>query len=204
MRTRSEAKAVAILDAATDEFLAHGFTTATMDGIAARAGVSKRTVYDHFGGKERLFRSVVDGVAARSQAITAALRADLSTMEDPASELEGLAVAYARGVTRPDVIRLRRLVIREAERFPDVADRYLALGPHAALDALTEGFADLADRGLLAAGPPRELASHFAYSVLGPLLDEALFHPSRPPAPAAVERHARDAARRFLRAARPD
>ena len=61
-----------------------------------------------------------------------------------------------------------------------------------------------ADGGLLAVEPPRELATHFAYAVLGPLLDEALFHPSRPPAPAAVERHARDAARRFLRAARPD
>lgn len=202
VRTRSEAKTTAILEAATDEFLAQGFLVATMDGIAARAGVSKRTVYDHVGDKEQLFRTVVDGVVERSSTITGALATAFDAMEDLA-ELEELAVAYARAVTRPEVVRLRRLVIKEAERFPDLAERYLAHGPHAALGALTAGFAGLVDRGLLAAEPSRDLATQFAYGVLGPLVDEALFRPTQALPDPVVERQARAGARHFLHASRP-
>lgn len=51
----TDRKRVAIIDAAIEEFLAAGYDATSMDRIAARANVSKRTVYNHFPSKEALF-----------------------------------------------------------------------------------------------------------------------------------------------------
>lgn len=48
-----------ILDAAVELFLELGFDQTSMDAVAARAGVSKTTVYAHFGDKLELFRAVI-------------------------------------------------------------------------------------------------------------------------------------------------
>lgn len=63
-RGRSQEKRAAILSAAEALFLDGGYEGATVDAIAARADVSKRTVYDHFGGKERLFSAVMAAVSS--------------------------------------------------------------------------------------------------------------------------------------------
>ncbi|HGL4261000.1 TetR/AcrR family transcriptional regulator [Burkholderia dolosa] len=55
----TDRKRAAIVDAAIDEFLAAGYDATSMDRIAARAGVSKRTVYNHFPGKEALFAAIL-------------------------------------------------------------------------------------------------------------------------------------------------
>ena len=57
-RQLASPKRPAILDAAVGEFLAKGFEGASMDRIAARAGVSKRTIYDHFSSKDGLVRAI--------------------------------------------------------------------------------------------------------------------------------------------------
>ena len=58
-RPKDLAKRAAILDAAREMFRLHGFDGASMDQIAAEAGVSKLTVYSHFGDKSTLFGTVV-------------------------------------------------------------------------------------------------------------------------------------------------
>jgi TetR/AcrR family transcriptional regulator, mexJK operon transcriptional repressor len=58
-RPKDLAKRAAILDAAREMFRVHGFDGASMDQIAAEAGVSKLTVYSHFGDKAALFGTVV-------------------------------------------------------------------------------------------------------------------------------------------------
>src|SRR5437764_7215203 len=57
----SERKRHAIVDAACAEFLREGYSASSMDEIARRAGVSKPTIYSHFGNKERLFLAVIGG-----------------------------------------------------------------------------------------------------------------------------------------------
>ncbi|MEE6140153.1 TetR/AcrR family transcriptional regulator [Mycobacterium sp. 050128] len=64
-RGRSETKRLAILDAAQELFVAHGFDVASVDAISARAEVSKRTVYDHFGDKENIYTTVVERSAEK-------------------------------------------------------------------------------------------------------------------------------------------
>ncbi|AIO37230.1 bacterial regulatory s, tetR family protein [Burkholderia cenocepacia] len=55
----TDRKRAAIIDAAIEEFLAAGYDATSMDRIAARARVSKRTVYNHFPGKEALFAAIL-------------------------------------------------------------------------------------------------------------------------------------------------
>ncbi|MCD9028809.1 TetR/AcrR family transcriptional regulator [Luteimonas sp. BDR2-5] len=56
----TDRKRVAILDAAVAEFRASGYEATSMDRIAASAGVSKRTVYNHFPSKEALFVRILE------------------------------------------------------------------------------------------------------------------------------------------------
>jgi TetR/AcrR family transcriptional regulator of autoinduction and epiphytic fitness len=55
----TDRKRIAIIDAAIAEFRANGFESTSMDKIAATAGVSKRTVYNHFPGKDELFAEIL-------------------------------------------------------------------------------------------------------------------------------------------------
>jgi TetR/AcrR family transcriptional repressor of mexJK operon len=87
-RGKSPEKRDAILDAARDAFSGADYGETSVDVIAARAGVSKRTVYDHFGGKEALFGAVL---TRETTTLVAALRSaideELPEGCDPASSL---------------------------------------------------------------------------------------------------------------------
>lgn len=63
----TDRKRAAIVDAAVAEFRAAGYEATSMDRIAARAGVSKRTVYNHFPSKEALFGHIVEDLMARGE-----------------------------------------------------------------------------------------------------------------------------------------
>ena len=60
----------AILDAARRVFFSNGFAQTSVDTIAAQAGVSKQTIYNHFGDKRALFVAVAEAVHAEAQAAT--------------------------------------------------------------------------------------------------------------------------------------
>ena len=64
-RRLTDRKREAIIQAAIAEFRAHGFEITSMDKIAATAGVSKRTVYNHFPSKEELFAEILNQLWAR-------------------------------------------------------------------------------------------------------------------------------------------
>jgi TetR/AcrR family transcriptional regulator of autoinduction and epiphytic fitness len=81
-------KRAAILDGAVDVFISMGYELASMDKIAETAGVSKRTVYNHFGSKENLFQAVVNDFLTQRQ--------NLKTIAyDPDKTLEEQLVAFA-------------------------------------------------------------------------------------------------------------
>ena len=65
----TDRKRVAILQAAIDEFRGHGFEATTMDRVAATAGVSKRTVYNHFPSKDVLFAEILLQLWQKSAAL---------------------------------------------------------------------------------------------------------------------------------------
>jgi len=173
--TRSARKRQAILDAALEIFLEHGFVGAGMDQVAAAAGVSKVTVYHHFTDKQRLFVAVVEAAISEAEAGSRGVVERLATSTDLPRDLSRFARRHVALVTQPHLVRMRRLVVAESGRFPDLARAWHAAGPergHATLAAQIRG---LAERGLLRAPDPMLAAQHLNYLILSVPLNEALF-----------------------------
>ncbi|WP_371616438.1 TetR/AcrR family transcriptional regulator [Streptomyces sp. NBC_00454] len=110
----------AIACAAYAEFLAGGYSAASVDAIATRAGVSKPTVYKHFGSKEQLFLEVVGGVLDAACAELEPCPATLAAAPDLRAALVEVQYRWARRLVSAELMSLRRLVIGEAERFPQL------------------------------------------------------------------------------------
>jgi TetR/AcrR family transcriptional repressor of mexJK operon len=173
--SRSARKRQTILAAGQALFLSNGYQGTSVDQIATRAGVSKQTVYKHFGDKHQLLLTIVtdalDIAASRFHDLIDAL--PLTTALD--ADLKGLAAEYLFAVLQEPVVQLRRLVIGEANRLPDLARMYYERAPTRTLEALTECFRQLHDRGLLHAPEPSLAAEHFAFLIVGKPIDQALF-----------------------------
>jgi AcrR family transcriptional regulator len=198
---RSERKRRAILDAATEIFLRNGFLGASMDEVAARAEVSKQTVYKQFASKEALFVAIVGGMTGVAGDEVQREIAELGERDDPEKQLLAYAERQLMVVLTPRLMQLRRLVIGEANRFPALGRALYDGGPGRAVAGLTSAIARWNDRGLLAVEDPRAAASHFNWLVMGePVNNAMLLGDESVPEPAALRRHAADGVRVFLAA----
>ncbi|GAB2991165.1 TetR/AcrR family transcriptional regulator [Streptomyces pseudoechinosporeus] len=143
---RAELKRQAIVRAARELFLREGFGVG-MDTIAAEAGVSKVTVYNHFGSKEALFTAVItDALDEPLAGESSAALEGLTEAENLRAALIEAAGAWVHAVrTNHEVTALRNLVAAELHRFPELGEawRHRATESHHpavanALRALTE------------------------------------------------------------------
>jgi TetR/AcrR family transcriptional repressor of mexJK operon len=195
----------AVVAAATGLFLRQGYQGTSIDDIAATARVSKRSIYNNFGDKQRLFTEIVLGATPTAAEFTEHLIAGLAAAADVPATLRSLARDHIAAVAQPRVLRLRRLIILEATRFPDLAREYHQRAPGQVIAALTTAFAALHQRGELHAPDAALAAEHYSYLVLGALLDSALFTPDAPlPPPAELQRIADAGVTTFLNAYRPN
>jgi TetR/AcrR family transcriptional repressor of mexJK operon len=100
------------------------------------------------------------------------------------------------------VLSLRRLIIAEADQFPDLAESYYALAPTRGIDVVAGNLKHYVRAGLLTVDNVRLAASHFAYLTLSPAQDRVLFMPTKLPSSRERSRLCRAAARAFVRAYR--
>jgi TetR/AcrR family transcriptional repressor of mexJK operon len=185
-----------IREAATTLFLEKGYAGTTMDDIAHGAAVSKQTVYTHFPSKEELFTDLVLANAARVDEFIGLIGPTLGDAEGLEQGLRKLARRYLDFVSRPEVLRLRRLIIGESGRFPDLARQYYERVPKRVYDALAAAFKDA-----LPTDQPMRAAQHFAWLTLGVTLDRGMFYPVETAIdPSDIDRLTRDAVRVFLAA----
>ena len=191
----------AILDAATAVFLRHGYLGTSMDEIAALAAVSKQTVYKHFSTKEALFVEIVSSTTRQAGDKVHDEMPRFGNGDDPAEYLEAYAYRQLAIVLRPRIMQLRRLVIGEVARFPELAKALFDGGPKRAISVIAAALKDLADRGHLAIDDPKLAASQLNWLVMGePLNRVMLLGDGAIPAPAALRRHAAESVRMFLAA----
>lgn len=163
LRTGSGPKRSAILRAARELFVADGFDRTSVDAVAARAHVSKRTVYDYFGDKQNLLEAVFDELGT---SLLATIRSTLAGALDPVTSTEQLEPALVDFSLRiatdwldsAEFAGLQRLARIDAERLPPTQDRALADAPE---EAIGECFAALADAGMLEVPDPRLAADHY-------------------------------------------
>jgi AcrR family transcriptional regulator len=174
---RSAQKKRAILAAATEVFLSHGYLGASMDEVAATAAVSKQTVYKHFKDKEHLFAEIILGTNSDlADRLAHTYATALGQATDAGAALRGLARGFLGDLTRPDVLRLRRLVLAEADRFPAVCAAWFTDGFEKSLALLGESLSGLAERGLLRELPDPTLAAyHFAGLVMYKPMNQVMF-----------------------------
>jgi len=126
---RSDRKRRVILEAATDLFLRNGYLGTSMDEVASVAGVSKQTVYKHFSDKEGLFQELVLATIDQVGEPFYEALPSLEDTDDVEEDLRALARGLIRIVMRPRLLQLRRLVIAEAGRFPELSGPYLGQKP---------------------------------------------------------------------------
>ncbi|MFB6551267.1 TetR/AcrR family transcriptional regulator [Streptomyces sp. NPDC056405] len=200
--SRSARKHEAILEAATSVFLNKGYAGTSMDDIAKLAAVSKQTVYKHFSDKEKLFADIVLATTDRLDT-TIDLLADLSTDDANLEEnLTRLARQLLTALTDPRVIQLRRLIIANADVFPDLGTEWYERGFQRGLTTLAATFQRLTEQGLLRIDDTLLAANHFSGLLLWIPVNKAMFTGSAQQTEADLDRYAAEGARVFLAAYR--
>lgn len=197
--TAMDDKARSVLDAATQVFLEHGFTAATTDMIQKKAGVSKATVYARYPTKEALFSEVISRTCARVAAGVDAVETESGCIRD---QLTDLGAGYLHLLLQPSNLALFRVVIAEAQRFPDLARHFYLSGPKTIVSLLTQQLGqavareelDLQSVGLSGA------AELFLNSLRGSAQLECLLHPLARPSEAQVDHWVEIAVVMFMRA----
>jgi TetR/AcrR family transcriptional repressor of mexJK operon len=174
---RTARKRRAILAAATEVFLQHGYLGASMDEVAARAGVSKQTVYKQFADKQHLFADIILGTTVQVvDGFAQAFASILDEATDVRQAFRDLARRFLDTLLQPDVLRLRRLVLAEADRFPDISAAWFDGAFHRSMELLGESMTRLADRGMLRELPDPALAAYqFAGLVMYKPMNQAMF-----------------------------
>lgn len=200
---RSRAK---ILAAAEEVFLHSGFLGANMDSIAEKAVVSKQTVYAHFQSKEALFLEVIaamTGGAARAIGEDVEDRLDDSPVAD---YLAAVAIDQLEIVMTPRLMQLRRMVIGEAERFPELGRSLYENGPLVSIRRIARALAHYMALGQIRDCDPLRAATQFNWMVMGAPTNAAmLLGDAGIPSRSELHAHAHEAVRIFLAAyAMPD
>ena len=106
-----------ILEVATELFLAEGYGSTSIEAVAARAGISKRTFYHRFDDKSALFAAVVHEIIEQIRPPAGVPLIEGATLPDILRRLAGLIV---RAALLPQAIALHRLVMAESARFPEL------------------------------------------------------------------------------------
>lgn len=197
-RTKSREK---ILAAGERLFLEHAYLGTSMDAVTEAAGVSKQTVYAHFASKEALFLSVVAHMVGSSTDT----HSDMVKTPSPDTPLPEYLRAYARENLRiamtPRLMQIRRLVIGELPRFPELAESLWTHGPAASIAMLTEALVLYQASGEVKAGDPARLAAQFNWLVMGgPTSEAMLLGDAALPSLEEQERHADECTQIFLAA----
>jgi len=171
-RRRKEARPGELVAAALACFAERGFAATKLDDIAAKAGVSKGTVYLYFPSKEELFKAVV-----RESLLPNIARAE-SLIDDPAipaaAQLRGLLEFMTGRMASSPVGIIPKLIVTEAGNFPDIARFYLDQVVHRGFALVGRVLTRGIERGEFRTIDVR----HTTFCVIAPLLLTALWRHS--------------------------
>jgi TetR/AcrR family transcriptional repressor of mexJK operon len=146
-RRDSQRRTKAILDAAAKLFLKDGFSATSMDLVADKANVSKRTVYGHFHNKEQLYTAVVKRMC--SEILPDSMTRPMKKGERIEERFQQIGVAFLSSIYSLEQIRLFWLVVAESRTYPSIG-RLMYEGPIQSARAVLRLFLDdLARDGIL-------------------------------------------------------
>ncbi|SDI59104.1 DNA-binding transcriptional regulator, AcrR family [Ferrimonas sediminum] len=143
---RKSKKRCQILEAATELFMQNGLETTSMDEVAERAGVSKQTVYSHFGNKDDLFVHCIESRCSSHQMTPEGFDLDA----DPAEVLLDFAHRFSDMVLGPEARHIYCSCVRSAETHPELSELYYGAGPSRMQELMLGYLTQLNQRGILA------------------------------------------------------
>ncbi|TAF08637.1 MAG: TetR/AcrR family transcriptional regulator [Nostocales cyanobacterium] len=135
-------KVDAILAGAMQEFLAHGYSGATMDRVTEGAGVSKATVYSYFQDKEGLFTALIERLAKQKYLAVFNPQDSQFLVGEPEIVLRRIANNILDNIgCSQELLSFVRLIIAESGRFPSLAQVFVRNVDKTGLNAITQYFA---------------------------------------------------------------
>jgi TetR/AcrR family transcriptional repressor of mexJK operon len=198
-RPKDLEKREAILDAAQSLFAERGIDGVPIEAIAARSGVSKVTVYGHFGDKATIFDSIVQRETERlKQSLCQAPSG--SGLEDT---LNRFGMALIDMLTQPCHLALDRAVSLEAQRNPDLGRRFFEAGPGQVRTMLTMLLSQAQEKGVIDVDDPECAAEDMLALWLGFDAIERRFCGGCIPDEQTLRNHVSRAVRLFLKATAP-
>ncbi|MEL7630358.1 TetR/AcrR family transcriptional regulator [Pectobacterium aroidearum] len=190
-------KSLVVLQAATEIFLVHGFSSATTDMIQKAAGVSKATLYACFPSKDSLFSAVIEHECFR---LEQSIRAIQTAPGDFINTLYQIGLSYLGIVLSPNGLALYRVVVAEAPRSPHLARQFYLSGPKTtiALVAHQLELAEQAEEISIHSIGTEVAAAQFINLLRGEALMECLMHPESRPSAEQLDRWVHTAITTFI------
>jgi AcrR family transcriptional regulator len=195
-RQEAEDRMTRLLEIAQRHFLTAGYRETSLDSITREAGIAKKTLYHHFGGKAGLFTAIVETLR---RSWIAELNDIVLVSSQPQRVLEAVALHLLDVGTRRDMIELHRLFLVEAHRFPDLARGvYDQDGAPRGMEPLSSYLRTAVAEGALAIDDVALATEQFTSLVLGGIRGRLLLGAARRPGAAERHRLARQAVHIFL------
>lgn len=162
-RCKSEKKCQQMLCAAAELFLTKGFENTSMDQVAVDAGVSKQTVYNHFGSKEALFSAIISSKCEAGNLTDKLFDDDASVIE----VLQTLAQRFCELMISDESIAVKRACVAETPQRIKVAKLYWDAGPKQLLENFARYLAEQNARGKTHIDNPSFAAQQFLFMLKG-------------------------------------
>jgi AcrR family transcriptional regulator len=198
-REQAEQRHNELLETALDHFLEKGFELGTIEAIATKVGMTKRTVYARYPDKVSLFRAAVnlalDRYAVGEEELAAA---DCGDIEQTLVRLARLRVDM---VATPNGLRLQRIINTESYRFPDIFEAAYERGALPAIRFMAELLERETKAGRLAIAEPMKASIVFMSMVAGG--PARILIAGMPLSGAEIDKRIGFAVRLFLDGARP-
>lgn len=191
--TRSERKRAAIVEAAVDEFLSRGFRDTSMDRIAERAEVSKRTVYNHFSNKDELFRAIATDLV---EELASSESGEFNPEQPLPEQLHKVLLYQVAVMTSEKFVGMSRVLLAEAFRSPELIRETFEQGMGE--DAVTKWVRQAAAAGAIEVRDASAAANQLLSLLKGPLYWPLVFRFSKPQSGVEREQIISDAVAMFL------
>jgi AcrR family transcriptional regulator len=166
------ARTTALINAATRVFLREGYGLASIDKVAAEAGVSTRTIYERHKNKADLLGAVISRLVDRMSTVLAT--ADLNRLE-PRAALSVIAETITGRARDPDAAALFRIVATESHRFPELAAKMRENNKQCVDNVVANYLRAQVTRGELALADPDRAATLFLQMICSELHESLLF-----------------------------
>ncbi|MGC0152047.1 TetR/AcrR family transcriptional regulator [Chromobacterium vaccinii] len=189
-----------VLRAATELLLGDGYRALSIEAVAKRAGVAKKTVYRFADNREQLLAAIVDDWTA---GLARAVEAPLDQENDVAQALEALLLSLAERVLSAEAVGMFKLLINDFPGREQALAAYTGHGIRHSASLLTDWLAERRRRGLLRMDDPASCAELLLAMAIAEPLRRMALGLAAPGVDAALRARVRAAARLCYEGMRP-